>query len=1598
MPFRHLQKSVRRRSKRAGASCSQIEQLEERVVLAAEMRLPGEAAGVFGLQNVVSAAPTGPDSVVTADLDGDGDRDILSASYQAGEVDWYENDGFQVYSAHRIDALTGHGIYAVAAADLDGDGDVDVLIAPDQSEISWYENDGDQHFTRHTISTNSLGGNNVIPVDFDGDGDLDVVSSSFDTGDVSWFENDGAENFTTHLISATGGSAESAAVADIDGDGDLDVVASTYFDSKIEWFENDGDQNFAVHQIDKATTNFTNFFKSVVTADVDGDGDTDIAAVSFRDNKIIWYENDGHEVFTSHLIPNTGDGPVSLSIGDLDGDGDQDFLAAASRNHQIAWYKNDGQQNFREFIISTTTLQPTSVLATDLNGEGDLDILAASGGDNQIVWFENMLADFGDAPVPYPTTIDEDGARHRAAGPTLGFSRNVELDGVHSPNAEGEGGTTDESLFYNSIRIGALRQSIIVNVENAPAGAKLDAWIDFDGDGTWGGPGEQIANSVAVVNGENTILFDVPSTAKSVTTYARLRVSTAGNLGPKGFANDGEVEDHPITLTRPAASLGEFSEPHTISDVAAGADSVTGADLDGDGDLDVLSASSLDDTIAWYENNGSENFNRHVISSTSDGAAFVATADVDGDGDLDVLTASTNDDTLAWYENDGHEAFTQRIIDFRASGASSIAAADMDGDGDLDILATAPDINAVLWYQNDGQQNFVQYSAASIPTGPDSVFPADVDRDGDLDILTSASLQNGTFWFENKGDAILTSHTIFAASGLSSRLFAADLDEDGDLDVVSASFFDDQIAWYENDGQQHFVTHIISTDADGASSVFVADLDGDGDFDVLSSSMNDNTINVYRNDGTQNFTPITVTTNAIGAKAIFVADVDGDGDLDVLSASSTDNKIAWYENLDLGSNINSVSLTVSTQAGTEAGTTVVTVTATTTKPVTGNVTVPFAVSGANITATDYSLSANAIAIADGQTTGSVTFTIADDQLIEGTETATITLVNPPSGLELGTVSAQSITITDNDLPVITSSPTAVVAENFPATDVVLDVNVAPTPSSEHPLTYSFAPGMDALAFVIDPATGEIRFKNAPDYELPRDDNNDNVYHLTVIVSADEGSNATQDVTITVTPVNDNSPVFFTQSARSVDENFGTDFVLLTIQAIDGDQPRQTVTYTLSGPDSALFNFSTLANDLRFNAPPDYEMPLDQDHDNVYHLTITASDGARSTSQDLTITVLPVNDNAPVITSGSTATVVENTSTNNVVLNVNATDVDLPAQSLVYNLAGADAALFAIDPVSGEIRFLASPSFGNPADQGGDNVYQLRVTVTDSGSPVLSRSQDLTITVVPTNAATPVFDDASPVFVILENSPAGTVVGGVSATDTDVPVQSLSYSIIDGNASGAFAVDSLTGQITVADPSALDFETTPTSTLTIRVTDSGLPARTADAIVVINLTNVVEAPQIIIPEPTGTYHLGRTTAFISPTGRFSYSEISNPDYSNAVLTVSVASGRNKHDVLSINPKGSGTGQIDIKGNRVLFSGQEIGTVSGGKGKRADLVVTFNNQATTQAVDNLLRRLNFYAKSEPGTPRTISMQVTHINNDADSNTAIREIAVVGTSRRG
>jgi len=353
--------------------------------------------------------------------------------------------------------------------------------------------------------------------------------------------------------------------------------------------------------------------------------------------------------------------------------------------------------------------------------------------------------------------------------------------------------------------------------------------------------------------------------------------------------------------------IAQFGTEQIISTNTKEATSVYSADIDGDGDMDVLSASWKDDKVAWYENtDGKGSFgSQQIIATSADGPDCVRAFDLDGDGDMDVLSSSYYDNKIAWYENtDGKGNFSaEKVITTNMIYGSWVYASDLDGDGDLDVLSASIDDDKIAWYENtDGQGNFGQQQIIANPDAPNNVIAADIDNDGDMDILFDSANGDNIAWCENtdgKGNFSVP-RIISSSVDLPSSVNVSDIDGDGDLDVLSTSINDNKVAWYENtDGQGTFgPQQIINSNANQARYAIAADFDNDGDMDIVSASWNDDKIAWYENaDGQGTFgSQQIISGNADGASGVYVADLNGDNKVDVVSSSYYDNKIAWYVN------------------------------------------------------------------------------------------------------------------------------------------------------------------------------------------------------------------------------------------------------------------------------------------------------------------------------------------------------------------------------------------------------------------------------------------------------------------------------------------------------------------------------------------------------------------------------------------------------------------------------------------------------------------------------------------------------------------------------
>lgn len=793
-----LLRGSRRRQLRKRAelysNLNSAELLEDRTLLSAVS---------FGEQ-IVDDMLDGANSVDVVDLDGDGDNDLLAVGSNANTVAWYESDGAATPAFTRHDIVTDRiGVTQALSADLDLDGDLDIVVAtPSDDSIIWYENDGSENFTEVQISTSLTGASTIDLVDLDQDGDLDIVAGG--TSTVAWFDNDGAldPTFTFTVIDIASTNVQSLTTSDIDADGDLDVIAASSGDNTLAWFENDGSESFTKNTV---STNVGGA-KDVQVTDLDSDGDLDIVAAAKTDNRVLWFESNGatNPTFSTRVLASGTDlnGASSLAATDVDRDGDIDLVVASTNAGKLVWLDNDGDTFLPTFTLrelSDTVVGIQDIIVADIDGDGDSDLGIAQFSGDTISWFRDQTIHSSTTfPNPLELTRTSDGTYDVVLG---------DIDG------DGDLDIVASSAYDNSIRWyeqnsqdGSFTARLVGNFANGPRGLHL-ADIDADGD-------LDIVSATAVdnriswwtnLNGDGSAWFQ---------NFANDTVLAARDVFTADLNGDGLVDilsassgDDTIRwFQNTGVPLNNRFITRTIATNADGARSVFAADIDGDGDMDVMSASYYDDKIVWYQNIDGDGLTwaPRTISTNVDGARSIFAADVDNDGDVDILTASTFDHSIRWFENNGPAlipTFTENILSSGEQGAQFVTAADIDSDGDLDIVSVAAfpdttDVSRIAWFENDGsaEPSFVRNTIDTKNDRPISAAVADLNGDGRMDVVSGSMLDDTVIVYFNEGGQIRfessdTAPGFFPAGEFDDvmKITATHLGIPGDSDIEIAS-------------------------------------------------------------------------------------------------------------------------------------------------------------------------------------------------------------------------------------------------------------------------------------------------------------------------------------------------------------------------------------------------------------------------------------------------------------------------------------------------------------------------------------------------------------------------------------------------------------------------------------------------------------------------------------------------------------------------------------------------------------------------------------------------------------------------------------------
>ena len=505
---------------------------------------------------------------------------------------------------------------------------------------------------------------------------------------------------------------------------------------------------------------------SLQPADMDGDNDVDLVYAS--PDMVVWYENiDAKGTFPvshRHTITTAFRGPA-YCVADVDGDGDHDFWSVSG------WYENTNGRgvfvsNHRHAVNTTWDSTPAmSVHATDIDGDGDLDFVAAA---TPVAWFENLDG----RGAFYVHTISTVGA-YWVSATDMDDDGDVDVLVLHS-----RGGTL---VWYENMDG---RGQFLASQRHVIASSIIHAGnLDVDGDGDL---------DIFVYTAVSLMLFE-------------------NENGKHSLQQD--------RLDTPFGNAATFVP----------------ADVDHDGDLDILIPSS-DFYFYWMEEVDGKfqrrTASRKPIEDNNPGfflERFIAAADLDGDGDMDVILWNSGKvRSVEWFENtvvfgpsqpewyasiqspNASEKLTWIIVpqDRRIDGATS---ADLNRDGASDVLSFSTSQNSISWHSNAQRDGtFVAMGICSSFLSPTVVTVSDLDGDGDLDVLAAtASMQpDSLVWFNNtNGQGTFdVSWTVVATFVYNiTSIVTADLDGDSTTDVLWASFGNGSIGWHRNiDGQGRF--------------------------------------------------------------------------------------------------------------------------------------------------------------------------------------------------------------------------------------------------------------------------------------------------------------------------------------------------------------------------------------------------------------------------------------------------------------------------------------------------------------------------------------------------------------------------------------------------------------------------------------------------------------------------------------------------------------------------------------------------------------------------------------------------------------------------
>jgi FG-GAP-like repeat/RTX calcium-binding nonapeptide repeat (4 copies)/Putative Ig domain len=628
---------------------------------------------------------------------------------------------------------------------------------------------------------------------------------------------------------------------------------------------------------------------SVASADLNGDGIPDLVVANYRDNTVQVFLGNGDGTFQSPETYSVPNGPSSVIVADV-GNGSPDILVASQSSNTASVLLGNGSGHFQAAIINNVaagvTIGPDALAVATLPGYGSQpDLVVADGFSGSVsILIGNGNGTFG-SPKTLSTSADEQPDIFGVAVGDIQGDGRPSIVAVDYENNYLDVFRSNGSHFYspNTYFVGGAPTSLALG--DLTGDGQIDAVVTEPHQGATGDVGVLLNNGSGLGPVSN-----LPTTNRPF----QVIIADLGNDHRPDIvtvnASAAGITYHTVNVF-PANGDGTFGAAATYN-VGNGPRSITAADFNGDGRLDLAVGNLVDNTVTILTSGHTSDLTFTVPSNISVGQSpyYVAAGDLNGDGIPDLVVAENS--TVKVLLGNGDGGFTAGGTYSVGGDTGSVVVANL-GNGFPDIIVSNLQSNTVSVFLGNGTGHFPSTPIVkAIPEGisrGQAVAVGDLNGDGIPDLVVADGDTGDVSVFMGNGDGdfgaghMYSLHNLGCGPAYASAVAIGDFSGDGHPDIVATDSRYNFADVLVNNGSGGFSTQLHYSVGTKPKAVAVGDLTGDGTLDIVTADYGSSTVSVLLNNGGGTFKSALTYSAGNGPSAVAIADVNGDGRADIVT-------------------------------------------------------------------------------------------------------------------------------------------------------------------------------------------------------------------------------------------------------------------------------------------------------------------------------------------------------------------------------------------------------------------------------------------------------------------------------------------------------------------------------------------------------------------------------------------------------------------------------------------------------------------------------------------------------------------------------------------